>query len=42
MAKGKNVESVLTIDEFYAIMAKNDNPIGVIADIKAVLEPEQD
>lgn len=42
MGKAKAVEVVLTLDEFNAIMAKNDTPIGVVADIKDLLDPEKD
>jgi hypothetical protein len=42
MAKGKAVEVVLSLKEFNEIMAKNDTPIGVVADIKDVLDPEVD
>jgi len=41
MGKEKKViHSVLTLEEFNDIMAKNDTPIGVVADIKDLLDPE--
>lgn len=33
---------VITVKDFYDALAKNDTPIGVIADLKAIVEPEED
>ena len=42
MGKEKKEVVVLTLSEFNAIMLKNDTPIGVVADIKDLLDPEVD
>jgi hypothetical protein len=41
MVKEK-IETVLTLKEFYAILDRCDRAIDVVAEIKAILEPEED